>query len=861
MTVALRAGALEARPADGGRPARQAMRRWAWRLFRREWRQQLLVLALLTVAVMATTVGAAVVSNLPAPVAARYGTGNAVIQLPGSDPGLASDLASARSYFGTIDVIEAQNVAVPGSVSTIELRAQDPNGPYGHVMLRLDSGHYPVGPDQVAITSNVATEFGLHVGSIWQENGRSLQVVGMVENPENLLDQFGLVAPGEVTHPVNVSILVKASQDQLRQFHLSSGRGVGIDSLGSDHNKTAVAIAVLALATVALIFVGLIAVAGFTVMIQRRMRSLGMLGSLGATDRHLRSMMIANGAVVGAVAAVIGAVAGLVIWILMAPAMASVFNHRINRFDLPWWIIAGAVALAVVTALLAAWWPARTVARLPVVTALSGRPPRPQPAHRFASVGGLILGAGLVLLSFADGHRVGFVIGGILATAIGTLLLAPLTIMSVGAVASRVPISIRLALRDLGRYQARSGAALGAVTLAIGISATIAVSAAASAPSTTGGNLPSNELNIYLSPDGYGGGIPPLSPTQLQEAQASAEQMAQTLHAKTLVPLEQTIVPGESAQADPSGQFQTTFLARVQAVPHGVGIFGGNTLYVATPQLLAAYGLSMADIEPNATILTSQRNLSGMYVVPGGGAMLAVPAKGPGVAGGAAGAGGATPGNRTGPPPSVSKFLAQSGAVIPTIQSVKLPTYSSAPNALITPNAVKKLHLQTILSGWMILTPHPLTTSQIDTAQKTAVGAGLTTETRSINRSVAELRYWSTAIGIMVALGVLGMTVGLIRSETANDLRTLTATGAGSSTRRTLTGATAGALAFLGALLGTAGAYAALLVWHRSNLNPLQKVPTTNLVILLVGLPLVAVVAGWLLAGREPTGVARRPLD
>ena len=73
------------------------------------------------------------------------------------------------------------------------------------------------------------------------------------------------------------------------------------------------------------------------------------------------------------------------------------------------------------------------------------------------------------------------------------------------------------------------------------------------------------------------------------------------------------------------------------------------------------------------------------------------------------------------------------------------------------------------------------------------------------------------------------MTVGLIRSETANDLRTLTATGASSTTRRTLTGATAGALALLGALLGTAGAYAALLAWHRSDLSPLGHVPVANL--------------------------------
>jgi putative ABC transport system permease protein len=105
------------------------------------------------------------------------------------------------------------------------------------------------------------------------------------------------------------------------------------------------------------------------------------------------------------------------------------------------------------------------------------------------------------------------------------------------------------------------------------------------------------------------------------------------------------------------------------------------------------------------------------------------------------------------------------------------------------------------------------------------------------------------------------MTFGLIRSETANDLRTLTATGASSSTRRTLTGATAGALALLSAVLGTLGAYAALLAWYRNDLGPLRQVPVANLIIILAGLPLIVTAAGWLLAGREPSAIHRRPIE
>jgi putative ABC transport system permease protein len=118
------------------------------------------------------------------------------------------------------------------------------------------------------------------------------------------------------------------------------------------------------------------------------------------------------------------------------------------------------------------------------------------------------------------------------------------------------------------------------------------------------------------------------------------------------------------------------------------------------------------------------------------------------------------------------------------------------------------------------------------------------------------------AAGIVIALSVLAMSVGLIRSETAPDLRTLTATGASGMTRRTITAATAAALGLLGVILGVAGAVIAGMAWMHSGLTATAGgVPMTDIVILLIGLPLVAAVGGWLFAGREPPAVARQPLE
>jgi putative ABC transport system permease protein len=105
------------------------------------------------------------------------------------------------------------------------------------------------------------------------------------------------------------------------------------------------------------------------------------------------------------------------------------------------------------------------------------------------------------------------------------------------------------------------------------------------------------------------------------------------------------------------------------------------------------------------------------------------------------------------------------------------------------------------------------------------------------------------------------MTVGLIRSESAGDLRTLTATGATSQIRRTLTAITAGALALLGALLGVAGSYVVLSAIYYDDLGYLSHVPFMYLALAVLGVPLAAAAASWLLAGREPPAIARTVIE
>jgi len=114
MTTALRERPVPAGTENGGVPARRAVIRWAWRLFRREWRQQLLVLALITVAVAATIIGAAVATNTPPPAGAGFGTATDSATFQQGGPQLATQIAALQHRFGRVDVIENQAVAIPG---------------------------------------------------------------------------------------------------------------------------------------------------------------------------------------------------------------------------------------------------------------------------------------------------------------------------------------------------------------------------------------------------------------------------------------------------------------------------------------------------------------------------------------------------------------------------------------------------------------------------------------------------------------------------------------------------------------------------------------------------------------------------
>jgi putative ABC transport system permease protein len=837
--------------------------RWAWRLFRREWRQQLAVIGLLTLSVGAATFGIAFAADAPTSPSAQFGTANQMLISSGSVAQQTAAIA-VTARFGSVEVIKDAKAAIPGSVNTVDVRAEQPDGSYSSPMLRLDAGHYP-GPGEVAITTGVAEIYRLHIGSVWHEGGRSLRVVGLVENPANLQDQFALVAPGQLPHVHQVTVLFDATHRQLRAVRLPAR---AVLSTRPSHTPGFPPAAVLVLDTIALLFVGLIAVAGFTVLAQRRLRALGMMQAVGATDRHVRLVLLANGAVVGLIAGITGAVAGLASWVALVPRLETVVEHRMSALSLPWWEVVTATALAVLTAVAAAWWPARAAARVPPVAALSGRPGSPKRGRRPAALGGVLLGIGLIAIaSSRQGKTPSLIIGGLVLTAAGMLLLGPVAIGGLAAVANRSPVAMRIAVRDLARYRARSGAALAAIVLVTGIVAAIAISAAISAvnegsPGEAGWtNLPASQLIVYVSPGAsqLPQVIPPLSAARLDRDQRNASHMAAAVHAQHLLPLYAAAAGG--AQPLPEGAATdvaelTGYLTANLASPvngpnghHGLELVG--QLYVATRAVLSFYGVRASAVRATTEIITSRSSLTGTKILDSGSLTVRCRTghvtclyQGQKV--------------RSGTPiPFVLR-----GEISPTLQVLGLPRYTSAPNTLLTAHGMTVLGLHPVLAGWLIQAPKALTAAQVVRADQSAAQSGLTVETTKSSPlvSLSSVSNDALGVGMLAVLAVLAMTVGLIRSEAASELRVLAASGASGGTRRLLTGVTAATLALLGALLGTAAAYLGIIAWNRG-VHSLAAVPVAKLAVLLAGLPLAALAAGYLLAGREPAAMARQPLE
>jgi putative ABC transport system permease protein len=309
--------------------------------------------------------------------------------------------------------------------------------------------------------------------------------------------------------------------------------------------------------------------------------------------------------------------------------------------------------------------------------------------------------------------------------------------------------------------------------------------------------------------------VPEPTPAELERLGAEVDRFAAALDQPAVVALKVAVNPADREGRNGQVLRPAVVLGRPVG-EHTVRDVG--VLYLATPELLSHLGLDPAMVDSRADVLTGQTG--------------------------------------------ELRFANLSGPdAPPSVQPIQVGAFTSAPTSLVTGEGLRRHGWQPRPAGWLVEAHAPLTGAQVARARQVAADAGMTVEARDHQTQLTAIRSGATTTGLLLALGILAMTVGLIRGEAAGDLRTLTASGATGGTRRTLTAATSGALALLGVLLGAAGAYLALLAGYHDDLAALGRVPVAHLAVTVVALPVTAAAVGWLLAGREPSTLARQPLE
>jgi hypothetical protein len=223
-------------------------------------------------------------------------------------------------------------------------------------------------------------------------------------------------------------------------------------------------------AALLLIVIAIIASAAFTVDHRRRTRHSGLLGAAGASPSQAVRIAMWEALFIGTAAAVAGAVVGVAVAVAAQPAIERLLLRSIRGSGLDWLDPVLPAPFGVAAAVMAARRPARSAARVSLVTALYGRPPGSQSRRVCRST--VMVSAPVVLLVLVvAGYMslLGTQTTSIVVVALASLAAGPLMALLARA-AGRQRLLIRLALRSVARHRERTALIVGALTVITAVS-------------------------------------------------------------------------------------------------------------------------------------------------------------------------------------------------------------------------------------------------------------------------------------------------------------------------------------------------------------------------------------------------------
>jgi putative ABC transport system permease protein len=502
-----------ARPVPGT-PSGAASWRFAARLAMREVRRRrgrtLLVMLLVLVPVAAMTIGDVLERTQDDSRAEiyqrRFGISDAAIDVSESDAATVAAIKGA--------VPDVRVVAYTDAFAFVRTASGTPSRTYlDFTDLPLDdsvtagivevrSGRAPKSADEALIAPSVAKRFGIGLGGTLSLTRPrvDLRVVGIGRRTDNhsalvvVVGSFAGFPP--LAYP-STSILIDAPSpltpaDIERLRATPVGAVVQFPTQDSNSNTTRNVAQTLAWGLVAGVLVltvlGIIIAAAFATSARRQLVTLGQLSANGAGQRLLRRMMALQGSISGLLGGLAGVSLGGIVLVLGHGTVESALNRSTGPYAWKMLDVAIIVITSVVVATIAAYIPARTAARVPVLAALAGRRPLGAVPRRLAPIGVTLFGGGVGLMALAaigsqthpqgDGGLVvgsvsshgdlyaGVAIIGGLGILFGACCLSPVIVGWLGPIGARLRGSPKLAARSMARQRGRSAAVVTAIAAA-----------------------------------------------------------------------------------------------------------------------------------------------------------------------------------------------------------------------------------------------------------------------------------------------------------------------------------------------------------------------------------------------------------
>ena len=483
--------------------------RFASRLARREVRRRpgrtILVMLLIVVPVIGMTAGSVLYrtgrEDAKMSASRQFGTADLVL-FPASQSSAISDPAdtifgsgspalppgsATTSYVRTWTAVSA---VVDGTVVTrvLDFSDVDLNDSITAPTVEITEGRAPERAGEVLFSPNAAKRFGVDVGDELRfvRPDLDLVVVGLGRNADAYGSEM-MVATGfdrslfRGQNYANVQTLVDLPEgvtaqqiDRLvRDFERSGVSAVGAEQWAYfDDGATNRELAWGWVAgVVALVAVGIVIAAAFATSARRQLVTIGQLSANGAPERLVRRTMGLQGLWTGLLGALLGvflALAGLVL-AHRAGLGDRVFDHRVPTLSIVPLDMVVILFTASAAAMIASLVPARSAARIPVLSALAGRRPVSTPPSWMGPVGitafviGLFLLGGSTSVDQPGDFEAMLALIGSLCVLAGIVCASPLIVAAVGNVGSRAGGVVRLAARSLGRSRTRSAAVLTAI--------------------------------------------------------------------------------------------------------------------------------------------------------------------------------------------------------------------------------------------------------------------------------------------------------------------------------------------------------------------------------------------------------------